>query len=158
MTETNIIDTTKHVFEIYIRTTPERLWQALTDGEITQKYFFGTRVESDWQSGAEYAFYGAGPDGEEMKMVDGEVLEIDPPHRLAMSFHHYWSGDVEYPMTKLIWEITPMGDVCRLVLVHQGLEAGHQLTGEFFTGWSMILSGLKSYLETGEPLVVKMGE
>lgn len=156
MTEAKMAETAKHVFEVYIQTTPERLWQALTDGEISQKYFFGTRVESDWNEGSGYKYFLGGPTGEDMLMVDGNVIEADPPKKLVMTFNHHWGEgeQIDYPETLLTWEITPMGGACRLVLVHDRLEAGHPMTREFFGGWSLILSGLKTYLETGEPLAM----
>jgi uncharacterized protein YndB with AHSA1/START domain len=155
MTETKLAESSKHVFEVYIRTTPERLWQAITDGEITEKYFFGTHIHSDdWKQGSRYHFTGKGPDGSEMKMVDGEILEIDPPRKLVFTFNHHWDAEVGYPETRVSWEITQVGETCKLSVVHDRLMAGHPVTEEFFGGWSLILSGLKTYLETGEPLVV----
>lgn len=155
MTETQMAESPKHVFEVYIRTSPEKLWQALTDGSITEKYFFGTRISSDdWKQGSRYQFMGAGPDGQEMSLVDGEILEIDPHKKLVMTFNHHWDAEVGYPETRVSWEITELGDTCKLSVVHDRLKAGHPVTQEFFGGWSMILSGLKTYLETGEPLVI----
>jgi len=155
MTETQMAESPKHVFEVYIRTTPERLWQALTDGNITAKYFFGTRISSDWKQGSPYLFTGMGPDGQEMKMVDGEILEIEPLKKLVMTFNHHWDAEVGYPETRVSWEITDLGNTCKLSVVHDRLKAGHPVTEEFFGGWSRILSGLKTYLETGEPLVIQ---
>jgi uncharacterized protein YndB with AHSA1/START domain len=154
MTETKMAESPEHVFEIYIRTTPEKLWQAITDGAITEKYFFGTRISSDWKQGSRYHFTGTGPDGREIKMVDGEVVEIDPLKKLVMTFNHHWDAEVGYPETLVTWEITEMGEACKLSVVHDRLKVGHPLTAEFFGGWSTILSGLKTWLETGEVLVV----
>lgn len=143
---------TRHVFEVFIRTTPEKLWQALTDGDLTRQYYFGTSVSSDWKAGSAYSY--VAPDG--TLMVDGKVTESDPPKRLVTTFNPRWSpeGEVNYPESRVTFEITPMGEACRLSLVHDELTAGHPLTQEFRAGWSQILSGLKTLLETGKPLTV----
>lgn len=158
MTEAKMAAETKHVFEIYIKTTPEKLWQALTDGEVTKNYYFGSQVKSDWKAGSKYEYLGAEnrPNSESKAMIDGEILESDPPQRLVMTFNPLWfeSGSASYPTSRVTYEITQLGEACRLSLVHDQLEAGHPLTQEFFGGWSNILSALKTWLETGEPLVV----
>ncbi len=158
MTEAKMAEQPKHVFEIYIRTTPEKLWQALTDGEMTQNYYFGSRVSSGWKAGSKYQYLGAEnrPGAENTALIDGEILESDPPRRLVMSFNPLWGGEemAGYPTSRVTYEITQMGQACKLTLVHDELTAGHPLTQEFFGGWSNILSALKTYLETGEPLVV----
>jgi uncharacterized protein YndB with AHSA1/START domain len=89
-----------------------------------------------------------------MNLVDGEILEIEPLKKLVMTFNHHWDAEAGYPETRVSWEITAMGDTCKLSVVHDRLKAGHPVTEEFFGGWSRILSGLKTWLETGEPLVI----
>jgi uncharacterized protein YndB with AHSA1/START domain len=157
MTETKMAESPKHVFEIYIRTTPEKLWQALTEGEMTKNYYFGSTVKCDWKTGSKYEYLGAEsrPGSENTTLIDGEILEIDPPRRMVMTFNPLFFGEgVEYPTSRVTYEITQMGEACKLSLVHDQLEAGNPLTQEFFGGWSNILSALKTYLETGERLVV----
>jgi uncharacterized protein YndB with AHSA1/START domain len=158
MTEAKMAEQPKHVFEIYIKTTPEKLWQALTDGSVTPNYYYGSRVSSDWKPGSKYEYIGAAhkPGTEDTAMIAGEILEIDPPRRLVMSFQPVWGGEevTSYPESRVTWEIAPAGEACKLTLVHDELTAGNPLTKEFFTGWSCILSGLKTFLETGEPLVI----
>jgi uncharacterized protein YndB with AHSA1/START domain len=162
MTETKMAETAKHVFEIYIKTTPERLWRALTDGGETQKYFFGSRVESDWQPGSQYQYLGATnhPGEDDTPMLGGEIIEADAPRKLSMTFRPLYDRDgaLDYPTSRVTWEITPTGETCKLTLVHDELTAGHPLTQEFFSGWSTILSSLKTYLETGEALKIEMGK
>jgi uncharacterized protein YndB with AHSA1/START domain len=138
--------TMEKVFEIYIKTTPERLWQAITDPEMRAKYTFGLQVESDWTEGSSYN--GNSPNG---VIIDGENLEVDPPRRLVQSLNARWSPEVEAVGTsRVTWEIEPVGDSCRLLVVHDQLpEDAH---GEVYGGWPMILSGLKTLLETGELL------
>jgi uncharacterized protein YndB with AHSA1/START domain len=139
-------DTMIKVFEIYIKTTPERLWQAITDTEMRRKYTFGAVVTSDWKVGSRYQGLGHGT-----PIFEGENLEVDPPRRLVQSFRALWGEDVKREGTsRVTWEIEPIGDSCRLVVTHDQLreDANNQLYG----GWPMVLSGLKTLLETGEIL------
>jgi uncharacterized protein YndB with AHSA1/START domain/DNA-binding transcriptional ArsR family regulator len=140
--------TMEKVFEIYIKTTPERLWEAITDGEMRQAYTFGVGVESDWTPGSRYsAAHPAGP----TPISEGENLEVDPPRRLVQSFNALWSDDVRAAGTsRVTYEIEPVADSCRLTVIHD--ELPEQANGELYGGWPMILSGLKTLLETGERL------
>jgi uncharacterized protein YndB with AHSA1/START domain len=138
--------TMEKVFEIYIKTTPERLWHAITDTEMRRKYTFGAVVTSDWTQGSRYEGVGNGT-----PIAEGENLEVDPPRRLVQSFRALWGEDVKSEGTsRVTWEIEPVGDSCRLVVTHDQLRehANKQLYG----GWPMVLSGLKTLLETGEML------
>ena len=136
------------VFEIYIKTTPERLWEAITDSELRRKYNFGMGVVSDWTPGSRYeAVHASAP----APLAEGENLEIDPPRRLVQSFTALWSDDVKSEGTsRVTWEIEPVGDSCRLTVTHDQLREG--ANDELFGGWPMVLSGLKTLLETGETL------
>ena len=136
------------VFEIYIRTTPERLWEAITDGETRSKYNFGVRVESDWAPGSRFQMVHPGAPG---PLGEGEILAIDPPRRLVQSMVALWSDDVRSEGTsRVTWDIEPVGDSCRLTVTHDQLREG--ANDELYGGWPMILSGLKTWLETGELL------
>jgi uncharacterized protein YndB with AHSA1/START domain len=136
------------VFEIYIRTTPERLWEAITDPEIRSKYQFGMRVKSDWTSGSHFEM---GHPGAPALLGEGENLEVDPPRRLVQSMVALWSDEVKSEgHTRVTWEIEPVGDSCRLTVTHDELREG--ANDELYGGWPMILSGLKTWLETGEVL------
>jgi uncharacterized protein YndB with AHSA1/START domain/DNA-binding transcriptional ArsR family regulator len=136
------------VFEIYIKTTPERLWQAITDTELRQKYTFGVGVTSDWAVGSPYQ---AVQPASGQTISEGENLEVDPPHRLVQSFTAVWSDDVRAAGTsRVTWEITPVGDSCQLTVTHDQLPEG--VNSQIYGGWPMILSGLKTLLETGELL------
>ncbi|MFG3177714.1 ArsR/SmtB family transcription factor [[Kitasatospora] papulosa] len=136
------------VFEIYIRTTPERLWEAITDPEIRSKYNFGARVVSDWTEGSRFEMGAPGAAG---PLGEGKNLEVDPPHRLVQSMVALWSDDVRNEgATRITWEIEQVADSCRLTVTHYELRDGaHE---ELYGGWPMILSGLKTWLETGELL------
>ncbi|MFL5887204.1 MAG: ArsR/SmtB family transcription factor [Thermoleophilaceae bacterium] len=139
--------TMEKVFEIYIKTTPERLWEAITSSEMRQKYSFGVGISSDWTPGSSYkAAHPAGVD-----ISEGENLEVDPPRRLVQSFNALWSDHVRAEGTsRVTWEIEPVGDSCRLTVTHDELRDGAH--GEIYGGWPQILSGLKTLLETGETL------
>jgi uncharacterized protein YndB with AHSA1/START domain/DNA-binding transcriptional ArsR family regulator len=138
--------TLEKVFEIYIKTTPERLWQAITDTEMRRKYTFGAVFTSDWTPGSRYQATGHGsPIGE------GENLEVDPPRRLVQSFRALWDDDVKAEGTsRVTWEIVQIGDSCRLTVTHDQLR--ENANGQLYGGWPMVLSGLKTLLETGEML------
>jgi len=141
-------NTMEKVFEIYIRTTPERLWEAITDGDIRSKYNFGSRIESDFTPGSRFEMVHPGAPG---PLGEGVNLEVDPPRRLVQRAVALWSDEVkgEGP-TRLTWEIEPVGDSCRLTLTHDELR--EDANPELYGGWPMILSGLKTWLETGELL------
>jgi uncharacterized protein YndB with AHSA1/START domain/DNA-binding transcriptional ArsR family regulator len=138
--------TMEKVFEIYIKTTPERLWQAITDSEMRRKYNFGVGIESDWTPGSAYSSASGS-----IPIAEGENLEADPPRRLVQSFNALWGEGVKAEGTsRVTWEIEPVGDSCRLTVVHDELHEG--ANDELYGGWPMILSGLKTLLETGETL------
>ena len=141
-------DDTAAVFEIYIKTTPERLWEAITDRELRAKYSFGVGTESDWSKGSSYNWSVPGV----VDIASGENLEVDPPRRLVQTFTALWSDEVRAEgASRVTWEIEPVGDdSCRLTVTHDQLNKG--ANGELYGGWPMILSGLKTLLETGEDL------
>ena len=134
------------VFEIYIKTTPERLWEAITDPEQRATYSFGVQVHSDWTPGSSYR---SGVPG--VEVAEGENLVVDPPRLLVQSFTALWSDEVRAQgETRVTWEIEPVGDSCRLTVTHDQLREG--ANDELYGGWPMILSGLKTWLETGDVL------
>jgi uncharacterized protein YndB with AHSA1/START domain len=140
--------TMEKVFEIYIRTTPERLWEAITDDEIRAKYNFGVRTKADWTPGARVEMFN--PKTGDL-LGEGEVLEVDPPRRLVQSMVALWGDDVKSEgATRVTWDIEPVGDSCRLLVTHDQLREG--ANEQLYGGWPMILSGLKTWLETGELL------
>jgi len=136
------------VFEIYIRTTPERLWDAITNPEIRAKYNFGAGVFSDWTPGSRQELR---HEKSGMVLGEGEILVADPPRRLVHTMVALWGDDVrsEGP-SRVTWEIEPVGDSCRLLLIHDELREG--ANDQLYGGWPMILSGLKTWLESGQLL------
>jgi uncharacterized protein YndB with AHSA1/START domain len=138
---------TMTVFEIYIKTTPERLWEAITSERMRKRYSFGVGTVSDWTEGSEYRSAVPGA----IDIASGENLEVDPPRRLVQSFDALWSDQVKGEGTsRVTWEIEPVGSSCRLRVTHDQL--GEDASSELYGGWPMILSGLKTLLETGEDL------
>ena len=146
MTETTL----KHVFVSYIRTTPDRLWQALTDPEQTPLYFHGTRVRSEFVPGSSIE-YMLTRDGETYAVVVGEILEAEPGQRLV---HTFAFSRLDDPQTRVTYEIEALGGTVKLTVLHEGFEGETETYGDTRDGWPPILSGLKTLLETGEPLVI----
>jgi uncharacterized protein YndB with AHSA1/START domain len=137
------------VFEIYIRTTPERLWEAIIDPEIRSKYQFGNTTTSDWTPGSRFEM--TNPKAPGVILGEGEILEADPPRRLVQTMRALWGDDVKAEGTsRVTWEIEAVGDSCRLLLTHDQMSEG--ANNQIYGGWPMILSGLKTWLETGELL------
>jgi len=137
------------VFEIYIKTTPERLWEAITNPEIRAKYNFGAGGNSDWKPGSRLEM--VAPKAGGLLLGEGEVLEADPPRRLVHTMRALWSEEVKSEgFSRVTWEIQQIADSCRLTLTHDQLREG--ANDQLYGGWPMVLSGLKTWLETGELL------
>ena len=143
------------VYTIYIASTPEKVWQALTSAEFSRKYFFGNSVEVEQRVGGAYIV--RTPDG--ALHISGEVMECDPPRRLSFTFNLNWPALIEkLGPTLVTYEIEQVGEAVKLTMSESHdrplsddiLSGGRQ-------GWPAILSSLKSLLETGQPLLVKMG-
>jgi len=138
-----------HVHQVFIRATAEQIWEAITKPEFTLKYFYGTRVESELAVGSPF-LYRAG-DSDEL-LVEGEVLESDPPKRLSVSWRFLYDPELaaEEP-SRVTWEIEPQeGGYCKFTAVHD--ELGPKTAAHVSGGWPYIVSGLKTLLETGAPL------
>jgi uncharacterized protein YndB with AHSA1/START domain len=136
------------VYEIYIRTTPERLWEAIIDPEIRRKYNFGAGVTSEWKVGSRLDM-GVAEAG--MELGEGEILEIDPPRRLVHTMTALWSDEVKSEgASRVSWDIEQVEDSCHLTVTHDQLREG--ANNQIYGGWPMILSGLKTWLESGQLL------
>jgi uncharacterized protein YndB with AHSA1/START domain len=138
------------VFEIYIKASPQQVWEAITDSELRRKYIFGVAVDTDWKRGSHYV--ASSPKSKSPVLIfEGENLEVDPPHRLVQSFNALWSDEVKAEGTsRVTWEIEEIQDTCRVTITHDQLRDG-ALTA-IYGGWPQVLSGLKTLLETGELL------
>ena len=140
--------TMEKVYEIYIRTTPERLWEAITDPKTRAVYNFGAGIESDFTPGSRFLMTSPGAG---QPLGEGENVEVEPPHRLVQTMRALWGEDVKAEgFSRVTWEIEPVGDSCRLTVTHDQLREG--ASPDIYGGWPMILSGLKTWLETGELL------
>ncbi len=141
----------KHVYEVYIRTSPEKLWRAITDPAFTSQYFYQTSVRSTWKVGDTVEH--VRPDG--VVALSGKVLEVAPPRKLVHTFcaMHDEEEKKERP-SRVTWEIEPRGDVCLLKLTHDDFDGETRTFHSVKLGWNPVLSGLKTLLETGEPLVI----
>jgi uncharacterized protein YndB with AHSA1/START domain/DNA-binding transcriptional ArsR family regulator len=141
----------KHVYEIYIRTTPQKLWDAITKPELTKQFFYGSLVKSDWKVGSPVIH----ADAEGNSLLEGVVLEADPPRRLVTTFTATHSEDLKKDRpSRVTWEIEPRGEVCKLTLVHDDFDHETATYKGVGPGWNPVLSGLKTLLETGQPLVI----
>ncbi len=138
--------TMEKVFEIYIKTTPERLWDAITDPATRAKYNFGAGARSDWTAGSRVELQAG-----DFLLGEGDVLEADPPRTLVHTLLAHFSPEAEAEgYSRVTWEIEPVGDSCRLTVVHDQMRDG--ACEQLYGGWPMILSGLKTWLESGELL------
>jgi uncharacterized protein YndB with AHSA1/START domain len=136
------------VYVIYIASTPDKVFAALTDADMTERYWHGTRLVSDWTVGAPIAMKLK----HQTKNITGVVLEFDPPRRLAYSFEPHHSGmDGEAP-SRVAFDLERQGDQVKLTIVHDGFEPGSKVFEAIGRGWPLILSSLKSYLEAGKVL------
>jgi uncharacterized protein YndB with AHSA1/START domain len=135
------------VYTTYIETTPEKLWHALTDGDFTERYWFGYRAISDWKMGSPYHF---AKDGQ--RSVEGKVLVSDPPNKLALSWDVVKQGANRERISRVTFDLERRGKVVRLTVTHDELDERGETLRSISGGWPMVLASLKSFLETGQPL------
>jgi uncharacterized protein YndB with AHSA1/START domain len=143
----NVMSKPDFIYVTYIVTTPEKLWQALTDGDFTERYWFAHRAVSDWNVGSPYQFTLEGE-----KRLEGKVLISDPPRKLAYS----WNGcseEVRREQTsRVIFDIESRGKVVKLTMTHDNLDEAGVTARGIAEGWPMVLASLKSFLENGQIL------
>jgi uncharacterized protein YndB with AHSA1/START domain/DNA-binding transcriptional ArsR family regulator len=147
--EPPMADKPDFVFSTYIRTTPDKLWDALTNPEMTQQFYYGGRVQAELRPGGNFSYLA--PNGE--INLHGEVLELDPPKKLVTTFRATWA-EAGGETTRVMYEIEPMGEVCKFTMTHFDYEKSKAGVEE---GWPIIVAGLKTLLETGKPLNIPMG-
>jgi uncharacterized protein YndB with AHSA1/START domain len=147
---TTMTEQATQVYAVFIRATPEQVWDAITKPEFTTRYFHGTKIESTFEPGTPYLSVA----GDSDTVVDGEILESDPPRVLKHTWRALWDPETAAePHSRVTWEIEPQdGGVTKLTVTHDQLEAAPKTAASVAGGWSFVLSGLKTLLETGEPL------
>jgi uncharacterized protein YndB with AHSA1/START domain len=137
------------VYTIYIRTTPEKLFAALTQPEFTAAYWGGVTHDTTWKPGSPWSL----KLGDGRVADSGEIVEYDPPRRLVLAWRHQLSAELNAEgVSRCIIELEPFGDSVKLTVVHSIDKSGSKLLQAVSTGWPAILSSLKSLLETGNPL------
>ena len=137
------------VYVTYIRTAPEKLWQALIEPEFTRKFWAGTHQESDWKVGSSWKL--VAPDGRVAD--DGEILEIDPPRKLVLTWqNHLFPEASAEGFSRMSYELVPMGSTVKLTVTHSMERKNSDLVKKVSNGWPNILASLKSLLETGQSL------
>jgi uncharacterized protein YndB with AHSA1/START domain len=137
----------KFVYVVYIASTPEQVFKALTDSKMSHQYWFGYAVTSDWKVGGSFALT---KDGKTTH--PGKVLAYDPPCRLSYTFHPDHSGVENEAPSRVTFELEAVNGQVRLTVVHDEFEDGSKVFGMIQVGWPSVLSSLKSLLETGKPL------
>jgi uncharacterized protein YndB with AHSA1/START domain/DNA-binding transcriptional ArsR family regulator len=160
--EDNTVDQPSFVYSTYIRTTPEQLWQALTEPTFTQRYW-GVTFDTDWKPGSTMTWHQRGTTSDDPEQV---VVESDPPRRLSYTWHTMtdeladtleMAEDARERLaaekrSTVTFDIEPLGEVVKLTVVHDGFEPGSLMASMVSQGWPSVLSNLKTLLETGEPL------
>ncbi|MGE0599811.1 MAG: ArsR/SmtB family transcription factor [Dehalococcoidia bacterium] len=149
--ELETMERPKHIYDVYIRATPERVWEAITRGDQTVAWFHETTLTGELKPGAPFQLVSREGDS----AVDGEVLEIDPPRRFVHTWKANWGPDFANDRpSRVTWELTPMGETTRLRLTHDDFDGETVTYKSISQGWAPLLNSLKSFIETGEPLEI----
>jgi uncharacterized protein YndB with AHSA1/START domain len=137
------------IYTTYIRTTPEKLWNAITNPEFVRQYWGGNENVSDWKPGSEWVHVSG--DEERIVRVVGKVVESVPPKRLVLT----WADPAnKADVSRVTFEIEPVDDTVRLDVIHGDFTPGSDMVNRVSGGWPRVLSSLKSFLETGKALNV----
>jgi uncharacterized protein YndB with AHSA1/START domain len=137
------------VYTTYIETSAEKLWQALTDGDFTERYWFGHRVTSEWKAGSAYSFAKEGAPS-----IEGKVLIFDPTKRLAYSWDSCSPEAKRERTSRVTFDLEPRGKVVKLTVTHDELDEGGVTFRNISGGWPMVIASLKSLMETGHELII----
>lgn len=138
-----------HVYQAYIRATVEEVWEAIVDGDKTVQYFYGTRVESDWEPGSSMNYY----DAKGGLVSEGKIISIDPPKRIEFTFQALWDPEmVEEGPAREVWAIKDVNGMAELTIELFDVVVDGKTYEDFVGGFPYIVSGLKSLLETGKGL------
>jgi uncharacterized protein YndB with AHSA1/START domain len=142
-----------YVYDIYIGAPVAKVWKGIVDGEMTKHYVYGTRLQSKLKKGAQFAYVGDG----DFKVVDGEILEIEPEKRLVMTWKAHWDESVAKDRaSRVTFELSAAGSsTTKLHIVHDDFDDKTATYSGSVEGWPLMMSSLKSLLETGKPLATK---
>ncbi|MBR1089588.1 SRPBCC family protein [Bradyrhizobium manausense] len=140
-----------YVYVTYIETSAEKLWHALTDGDFTERYWFGHRIASAWKPGSPYRFTNV---SEGRCTVDGHVITADPPRRLSYSWLNHKPEAAGEGTSRVTFDLEPHGKVVKLTVTHDELGEDGNTLRDISGGWPMVLSNLKSLLETGHVIEI----
>jgi uncharacterized protein YndB with AHSA1/START domain len=136
-------------YETYIAASPEKVWEGLTNGKMTKHYFYGGMIRGPIQKGATIAYVGEG----EFRMLEGEVIEVEPQRRLVMTYRALWDAAVSKDLpSRVTWQLDPVGEATKLSLLHDQFQSPGPSYEQSASGWPVILSSMKTYLETGKTL------
>jgi uncharacterized protein YndB with AHSA1/START domain len=146
-----MVEQTTQVYSVFIRATPEQVWDAITKPEFTTKYFFGSRIESTFEPGAPLNGFST---DRSQQLVDGKVIDAEKPRLLRHTWRALYDPETAAEQhSRVTWEIEPQdGGLTKLTVVHDELEASPKTAASVAGGWSFVLSGLKTLLETGKPM------
>ena len=140
------------IYISYIETTPEKLWEALTNSAFTERYWWGTRVVSDWKVGSAVALEWRG------KVTDtGVIVEADPPRRLSYTWSNTSEEFRNERPSRVTFALERYGKLVKLTLTHEDLDEGSKMLPSISKGWPAIMSSLKSLLESGQALDIPLG-
>lgn len=139
-------------YEVYIAAAIKTVWEALTDGSVTKQYFYGCSVESEFKEGSAISYLGDAS----FNMLDGKVLAVEPLKLLRTSFRAHWDEKVSKDKaSRVTWELSLAGQATKLTLLHDQFDGETATYQQSASGWNLILSSLKTYLETAKPLLVR---
>jgi uncharacterized protein YndB with AHSA1/START domain len=143
----------EYAYDIYIAVPPGKVWKGLVDGDLTRQYVYGTRFEGKLNKGAAYAFVGDG----DFKVADGQILEIEPERRLVMTWSAHWDEEsAKDRASRVTYELASAGpSATKLRVIHDDFDGQTATYSGSVAGWPLMLSSLKSLLETGKPLVTQ---
>ncbi|TMB60330.1 MAG: hypothetical protein E6J49_12615 [Chloroflexi bacterium] len=145
-----VIEKPVHIEQIFINATPEQVWEAITDPEFTAQFFYNGRVKSDFRPGAPLTYV---DERDGSLQIEGIVVEADKPRRLVLDEKYVWAPDVAAdPVHREVWEIEPLGKVCKLTVSFYEVALDCATMRSILGGIPLIVSGLKTLLETGKPL------
>ncbi|HUL64469.1 MAG TPA: SRPBCC family protein [Burkholderiaceae bacterium] len=139
----------RFVYTIYIATTPEKLWEALIQGELTRQYWKHQNV-SDWKPGSKWEH--VADDGKRTVKLVGRVIEFIPNKRLVLTWGELADAADSSRHSRVAMDIETVGDMVRLTVTHDELKPGSEMARKIASGWPRVLSSLKTFLETGRPL------